>query len=231
MFGKRTSLTYYGSQNGKDSGERTRQLFHLWYRHGIQQDTVAIFVHQFLQHQLLERDARHGSLRVTEKGWDVINRGDQFCGLPVDSVDRATSEVSPEYALELFELLRAERDRIAEAEGVLPYEVFHDKALQAMATYFPTSEESFRLTSGVGPMRSEKYINIFLPIIREYFKKHGIGSAKARPKERTLMNRYLKSQMNMLRNSLSDFETSAKQLPMRKESRRFLSLPIKRCER
>ena len=135
--------------------------------------------HQFLQHQLLERDARHGSLRVTEKGWGVINRGDQFCGLPVDSVDRATSEVSPEYALELFELLRAERDRIAEAEGVLPYEVFHDKALQAMATYFPTSEESFRLTSGVGPMRSEKYINIFLPIIREYFKKHGIGSAKS----------------------------------------------------
>ena len=134
---------------------------------------------QFLQHKLLERDARHGSLRVTEKGWGVLNRSDQFWGLPVDPVDRATSEVSPEYAPELFELLRTERDRIAETEGVLPYEVFHDKALQAMATYFPTSEVAFRLTSGVGPMRSEKYANIFLPIIREYFKKQGIDSAKS----------------------------------------------------
>ena len=135
--------------------------------------------HQFLQHQLLERDARHGSLRVTEKGWGVLNRGDQFWGLPVDSVGSVSSEVPPEYSSGLFELLQTERDRIAETEGVLPYEVFHDKALQAMATYFPTSEESFRLTSGVGPTRSEKYANIFLPIIREYFKKHGIDSAKS----------------------------------------------------
>ena len=134
---------------------------------------------QFLQHKLLERDAQHGSLRVTENGWGVLNRGNQFWGLPVDLVDRTTSEVSPEYAPGLFELLRTERDRIAETEGVLPYEVFHDTALQAMATYFPTSEESFRLTSGVEPMRSEKYANIFLPIIREYFKEHGIDSAKS----------------------------------------------------
>ena len=134
---------------------------------------------QFLQHKLLERDAQHGSLRVTENGWGVLNRGDRFWGLPVDLVDRTTSEVSPEYAPGLFELLRTERDRIAKTEGVLPYEVFHDTALQAMATYCPTSEESFRLTSGVGPMRSEKYANIFLPIIREYFKEHGIDSAKS----------------------------------------------------
>ena len=134
---------------------------------------------QFLQHKLLERDAQHGSLRVTENGWGVLNRGNRFWGLPVDLVDRTTSEVSPEYAPGLFELLRTERDRIAETEGVLPYEVFHDTALQAMATYCPTSEESFRLTSGVGPMRSEKYANIFLPIIREYFKEHGIDSAKS----------------------------------------------------
>ena len=133
---------------------------------------------QFLQHQLLERDARHGSLRVTEKGWAVLNRGNQFWGLPVDSVDRAISEVLPEYASELFELLRTERDRIAETEGVLPYEVFHDKALQAMATYFPTSEESFRQMPGVSPAKSEKYADVFLPIICEYFQKHGTESVK-----------------------------------------------------
>ena len=129
--------------------------------------------HQFLQHKLLKRDVRHGSLRVTQKGWRVLNGGDQFLGISVESVNSATSEPAPVYASQLFELLQAERDSIAEAEGVHPNAVFHDKALQAMATYFPTSEESFRVMPGVGPKRSEKYADAFLPIIRDYCQEHG----------------------------------------------------------
>ena len=129
--------------------------------------------HQFLQHKLLKRDARHGSLRVTQKGWGVLNGGDQFLGISVESVNSATSESAPVYASQLFELLQTERDSIAEAEDVHPNAVFHDKALQAMATYFPTSEESFRLMPGVGPKRSEKYADAFLPIIRDYCQEHG----------------------------------------------------------
>ena len=136
---------------------------------------------QFLQHKLLERDARHGSLRVTQKGRGVLNGGDQFWGFSVESANRTASEVSPEYSPELFELLRTERDRIAEVAGVLPYEVFHDNALQAMATYFPTAEESFRQMPGVGPTRSEKYVDVFLPIIRDYCKEHGIDSTADGP--------------------------------------------------
>ena len=133
---------------------------------------------QFLQHKLLEREVRHGSLRLTEKGWGVLNGGDQFWGFSVESANRSVSEVSPEYSPKLFELLRTERDKIAEAADVLPYEVFHDTALQAMATYFPTSEESFRQMPGVGPTKCEKYADAFLPIIREYFKKYGANLVK-----------------------------------------------------
>lgn len=162
--------------------------------------------HQFLQHKLLERDPRHGSLRVTEKGWQVLNRGDQFWGLPVESVGSAASKVLPEYSSGLFELLRTERDKIAEIESVLPNEVFHDKALQAMATYFPTSEESFRLTSGVGPTRSEKYANIFLPIISEYFKKHGIDSVKSGIEEPNEYASELFERLRVMRKTVADEE-------------------------
>ena len=130
--------------------------------------------HQFLQHKPLERDARHGSLRVTQKSWGVLKRNDKFWGFSVGSVDIATSEVSSEYASALFELLQAERDRIAKADGVHPNVIFHDKALQAMATYFPTSEESFRVMPSVGPAKTEKYGDDFLPIIRAYCKEYGI---------------------------------------------------------
>ena len=129
--------------------------------------------HQFLQQELLARDAQHGSLRVTQKGWGVLNRNDKFWGFSVESVHHLTSEVLTEYDPELFKLLQTERDRIADAEGVHPNAVFHDKALQAMATYFPTSEESLRVMPSVGPAKTEKYGDVFLPIIRDYCKEHG----------------------------------------------------------
>ena len=129
--------------------------------------------HQFLQQELLARDAQHGSLRVTQKGWGVLKRNDPFLGFSVESVHHLTSEVLTEYDPELFKLLQTERDRIAEAEGVHPNAVFHDKALQAMATYFPTSEESLRVMPSVGPAKTEKYGDVFLPIIQDYCKEHG----------------------------------------------------------
>ena len=129
--------------------------------------------HQFLQHKLLARDARHGSLRVTQKGWGVLNGGDQFWGVSVEFVHSVTSEVLTEYDPVLFKLLQTERDKIVDAEGVDPNAVFHDTALKAMATYFPTSEASFRVMPSVGPAKAEKYGDIFLPIIRDHREKHG----------------------------------------------------------
>ncbi len=152
--------------------------------------------HQFLQQKLLVRDTQHGSLRVTQKGWGVLNRGDQFWGFSVESVHRATSEVLTAYDQELFELLRTERDRIAEADGVIPHTVLHDKALQAMATYFPTSEEAFKLMPSVGPAKSEKYADIFLPIIRAYCEKNNVDPTERKPKE---PNEYASELFELLR--------------------------------
>ena len=129
--------------------------------------------HQFLQQELLTRDTQHGSLRVTQSGWRVLNGGDQFWGFSVESVHHLTSEVLTEYDPELFKLLQTERDSIADAEGVDPNAVFHDKALQAMATYFPTSKESLRVMPSVGPAKAEKYGDVFLPIIHAYCEEHG----------------------------------------------------------
>ncbi len=92
----------------------------------------------------------------------------------------STSEVVSGYSPELFELLQAERDKIFETEGDRIYEAFHDKALQAMATYFPTSEESFIQISSVGPERFNKYADIFFPIIRAYCEEHRIDSTETK---------------------------------------------------
>ena len=129
--------------------------------------------YQFIQNHLLTRDVEHGSLHLTQRGWEVL-RGEQFLGYSVDSLDNEMSEFPLDFSTELFELLRTEKNRIATAEDVRHFVVFHDKALQAMATYLPTTEDTFKLMYGVGPAKTEKYADDFLPIIRAYCEEHGI---------------------------------------------------------
>ena len=82
-------------------------------------------------------------------------------GFSIESVDSATSELPPEYSSELFELLRDERRRVTEAISILSYVVFHDTALREIATYFPTSKESFERMRGIGRAKVEKYADAF----------------------------------------------------------------------
>ena len=136
---------------------------------------------QFLQHGLLNRDLQHGSLKLRHDGREVIRGKMQFWGFPVDSADHiteepvhdTTSEESNGYSHELFELLRTKRRELSEAEHVPAFVVFHDRTLREMAAQLPQSVEAFGQVSGVGPVKLEKYADVFLPIICDYCEKHG----------------------------------------------------------
>ena len=137
---------------------------------------------QFLQHGLLNRDLQHGSLKLRPDGREVIRGKMQFWGFPVDSADHiteepvhdTTSEESNEYSQELFEQLRTKRRALSEAEHVPAFVVFHDRTLRAMAAQLPQSVEAFGQVSGVGPVKLEKYADVFLTIICDYCQKHGV---------------------------------------------------------
>ena len=103
-----------------------------------------------------------------------------YCKKHRSEFSRNTTEAPNEYSPELFELLQTERNKIVETEGDRVYEAFHDKALRAMATYFPTSEESFIQISSVGPERFNKYADIFFPIIRAYCEEHRIDATETK---------------------------------------------------
>ena len=126
-----------------------------------------LLVQQFIQQKLLTKNIEHGSikLKLTDKGRDVL-KGEQVWGIPV--------ETTGEYDSVLFEQLRAKRKELADAEGIPPYMVFSDRALEEMATYFPHSKESFETMHGIGQMGVEKYGYPFLPIISTYCQQHGL---------------------------------------------------------
>ena len=67
---------------------------------------------------------------------------------------------------DLFDRLRELRRELAEAGGVPPYVIFHDKTLAAMVVHRPVTTEQFLALSGVGESKLEKYGEAFMAIIR-----------------------------------------------------------------
>jgi ATP-dependent DNA helicase RecQ len=72
----------------------------------------------------------------------------------------------PAPAAALFEALRGERARLARAQGVPPYVIFHDTTLKAMALARPHSLDAMAGLPGIGDAKLGRYGEAFLGIIR-----------------------------------------------------------------
>ncbi|MDP4652306.1 MAG: HRDC domain-containing protein, partial [Haliea sp.] len=68
----------------------------------------------------------------------------------------------------LWEALRECRRSLAEAQGIPPYIIFHDRTLQEMCTALPRTVQAFGALSGVGERKREKYGVDFLQVIERH---------------------------------------------------------------
>ncbi len=67
---------------------------------------------------------------------------------------------------ELWEALRACRQRLASEHNVPPYVIFHDRTLRQMLNALPRSEAGLLQLTGVGQTKLERYGAAFLEVIR-----------------------------------------------------------------
>lgn len=79
------------------------------------------------------------------------------------SLERAAN--IPEHARPLFDALREERTRLAKAQGVPPYVIFHDTTLRAMAMAAPRHPHDMLNLPGVGQAKLDRYGADFLAVI------------------------------------------------------------------
>ena len=117
-------------------------------------------------------------LRVTETGWETL-RGAPFRALRIVETRARRNRAERDGASQdmdvddtLFQLLRAERRRLAEAAQVPPYVVFHDRALREMAAGKPASREAMLGIAGVGERKLAQYGDAFLAVIVRYISEN-----------------------------------------------------------
>ena len=140
---------------------------------------------QFLHQGLLAQDMEFGSLKLTDKGWDVLQgrlevRGQLAQAQTVEKLVEASRRRDDlNFNAQLFEVLRQERKVLADATGVPPYVIFSDITLVEMATYFPHSRETLLDIHGVGAVKCEKFGATFLQIIARFCRQNGIHQPQA----------------------------------------------------
>ena len=130
----------------------------------------------------------YGSLRLTASSWPVL-RGEEEVLMREDlrparaGAGRRPKEPPPPpdpatWDESLWEALRAQRTRLARAQSLPPYVIFHDSTLREMVERRPRTLEEFARLSGVGETKLSRYGEEFLAVImaRE-------GTPSGRPEE------------------------------------------------
>ncbi len=131
---------------------------------------------QFIRQDLIHKDTQFGSLKITEKGKEVLQDRHSASGLLMEEKVKfkKMKEVDHKYDHILFEKLRKKRKEIADERAIPPFIIFHDTSLVEMSAFFPKSENNFMMINGVGQAKFEKYGDAFLNIIRGYCQEFGI---------------------------------------------------------
>lgn len=160
-FGFDRSL-YYGRMKGKTEKEIV-QLIHALVADGYLRMTDS----QYPVVQLTERVRE-----VMQDEERVFRRVEDVSEAPArsgrSSSPRSGGSDLPAANPDLFDALRQLRKRIADAENMPPFVIFHDSTLREMCRIMPQTEKAMRAVKGIGEAKFAKYGHSFLELIRQY---------------------------------------------------------------
>jgi ATP-dependent DNA helicase RecQ len=129
-----------------------------------------------LLHQGLVAETQDGYpvLLLNVASWEVLRDQRavhiaQAAASPPPKARAASPTSSPaasEEGRELFETLRALRKRLADAQGMPPYVIFHDATLREIAERRPVTLGEFAGIRGVGDAKLARYGEEFVALVR-----------------------------------------------------------------
>ncbi len=118
------------------------------------------------------------SNKYEEKPYPVmISRNHNFEEMAETVSTEDMGNVGKAYDEKLFDLLKAERKKVAKAKNLPPYVIFQDPSLEEMATVYPTTREELAQINGVGMGKVAKFGSSFLKLIENYVEENDIITA------------------------------------------------------
>jgi ATP-dependent DNA helicase RecQ len=151
------------------------------YGIGLDQDQHywSALIRHLIHHGYLEQDVGNYSvLKLTDLARPLL-RGEQSLTMAIaPATEKKTKKTSRrkigdiDYNQELFETLKAQRKKIADAAGVPPFVIFSDASLAGMAADLPINDEDFLSIHGVGAHKLERYGTEFINEIRHFTKSN-----------------------------------------------------------
>ncbi len=162
-------------------GKMTDRMEHLGHDHlptfGIGKD-LGINEWKSVARQLMARgfinsDMTHGSLKITEKGLQLLKGKDDFRYRPDVILKKQAKKVQkiildlPEEFQGLFQSLKSYRKEIAVERSVPAYVIFSDKSLIDMAINQPATLDQFGDIYGVGAGKKKEFGEKFIQFINE----------------------------------------------------------------
>jgi ATP-dependent DNA helicase RecQ len=167
-----------GSRSKKIMGRRHDQLPAYGTGSAFSERDWLELARLFKAQGLFEQDLQFGSLRLTGKGRDTLNKNRTVLVSfhPAALPPLPTPAKSPACDQALFEKLRQLRRCLAEKGALPPYVIFSDRSLLEMASRLPQTEEQLLGIHGVGAAKLANYGGAFLDIIRGHCGKEGLSS-------------------------------------------------------
>ncbi|HEX4974351.1 MAG TPA: DNA helicase RecQ, partial [Pseudomonadales bacterium] len=150
-----------GKNTSKVEAHRHQQLSTFGIGKELDQNQWRSVLRQLLARAYIQLDANgHGALQLSPQCRPLL-RGEETLYLRLEKTEYKTKNKNPQPVppsqKALWEALRTCRKRLAEAEGVAPYVIFHDATLMEMMEIHPQSKALLAQVSGVGRQKLDKY--------------------------------------------------------------------------
>jgi ATP-dependent DNA helicase RecQ len=135
---------------------------------------------------LLDKDIEnYGVILLSDKSEEFrkephsvqISKDHNFEEVEATDIVEDLNSMGKAYDEKLFDLLQAERKKIARSKNLPPYVIFQDPSLEEMATVYPTTKDELAQINGVGMGKVVKFGAPFLKLIENYVEENDIVTA------------------------------------------------------
>jgi len=116
--------------------------------------------------EILPEDSVCNKGEVVRAFYAILN----VCG-DTKEISKANRKEPDDYDVDLYNRLKAVRNKIAEEKGVMPFRILPNYPLMHMAAQKPLTNEEFLKIYGVGKYTTKQYANVFIAEIKDYLGK------------------------------------------------------------